>query len=411
MDSSKSINSIYIITQSVKNVFLELIKQSIDINTIDDNTIIPTESLFEGLKGNDLKINRQIEKITKSLVIGLNFSQVIANTIPLSKIIENCINIKNSSIYKCPKSSIKVNLIKDNNTVTIDDASMRNLTKYINNCIINDKETENIRKLTDLEIQKLTPLLPKTDTSFFCTYDSKIIGFIIIMILAYFKILSSSSKMNKIIGPIIMTIGAAISWFVLKQKKLVNIPFYIKNSIKNLPNIGDLKQIKTDKIKNNNNEPTFYGDADIYETFNKTITLYEGGNVNNIQNNIFHKDLELSLQGTNLNIKINNSNHPVGVVDLKFTPLTIGFLPAPPESNSGNYTDNTVYVFYGNFNFAYKITIYKKLQDKPLEFVQDYFLEPTIVSYHQKIEITQNPQIIFGISLILLGIIIIFSGR
>lgn len=422
MGASVSTNSSEIITKAINNISSDLIQKSIqnsdqsivikvedtqgDVNISGINARqqanINSNALFTNISdtNNSNRVNQEIEKLTKAVISGLNLGQISASVSTLSNIIENCITIKNNGIAECSTSNnqnFSISVEKTGGSVNITNLSIQQLTTNFSSCIANNSQSNTIRTDTDLKLKQITSSSAEG-------LDIKWIALAVAVAIAAFGVVSVSS-ISKIIGPIMMGVGIGFIWYGYRQRKtkVVNNPIYIKNKLQTTPNIGTLSIIKTEQVSKND-DVICHGDADFYETFAGTIILYKG-NINNVENldsyeDIKESDIELKTAGNGITIKITGDKYSAVRIDVSF-PVSETKIIKPDDPTK----ENGVYVIADNFEFTHKL----KIVNSKKELIQDYFIEPTIVSYKSSSsnsDLLKNSNIIIGASLICLGLVV-----
>lgn len=435
MGASVSTNSTDIITKALTDVSSEIIQKSITTNnqnivisvndvegdvTISNVDIlqkanINAKALFNNLEEteNANKINEEIEKITKSAISGLNIGQISTSVSTLSNIIENCIKIKNQSIAECKNTSVQnfnltVKKVKGN--VSIIDLTVKQITENFSECILSNKNTNDLRMETDTKIKQISSSKAEG-------LDMKWIAISIAIAFSSFAAISSNT-ITKLIGPIMIGIGSALSWFSYKKNnmKTVNKTVYIKENINNVPNFENLQIIKKENITNNIFDVKSYGEASLYETFNNKIALYNNAsieNIENLKNDIKITDLDGRIVSGVIEIRIKNSaKYPFKRLlnyNLENNFKNLKFIQS---LNLASYDDNTVYILTENFEYTHQLKIYLKYSNvQQLTYKNTYYIEPTILSYTtkaDKYDLLKNTNIVIGISLIILGVVVMF---
>lgn len=437
MGATVSVNSTDIITKALTDVSSEILLKNRNINEqlinvtfsdIDKDLIISNltifqkgkvniQTLFNNLEKteNANRINEEIEKITKSSISGLNIAQISTSVSTLSNIIENCIKIKNKSISECQnvnKQNIEVPVERIKGTTIIQNIDITQITENFSSCILNNKNTNDLRLDTDMKIKQITSSKAEG-------LDMKWIAIAIAIAFSSFAVVSTST-ISKLIGPIMVGIGSWLTWFSFKnnKKKTMNKTVYIKDNLNKILNFVPIVKIKEENISNNSLDVTSYGDASIYETFNNKIILYSGVTIENIEkinDNISSEDLEVKIiSGGIIELGVKNSSkYPLKRlnynIDNKYKNVQL-----IKDLNITESKDDTVYLLTENFEYTHQLKIYlTDNKTKKLNHVNTYFLEPTILSYNidvNKSEIFKNSNTVIGISLIILGTVVTFTS-
>lgn len=436
MGASVSTNSTDIITKALTDVSSEIIQKSINnniqnivINITDvegDVTLskvnilqkatINSKALFNNLSEteNANKINEEIEKITNSTISGLNIGQISTSVSTLSNIIENCIKIKNQSLSQCQNNNeqnFKLTLSKIKGNLSITDLTIKQITENFSECILSNKNTNDLRLDTDMKIKQISS--SKSEG-----LDIKWIAISVAIAFSSFAVVSTNA-ISKLIGPIMIGIGSWLTWFSYKKNKnkIINQTIYITDNVDKTLNFNGIKKIKEEKISDKNVDITSYGEATLYENFKNKIILYDMKNLEIIQklkNNILTQNLEAKIiAGGIIEIRVKDSSkYPFTRINYNFDRQYNKVLLIKDFEGIKTESD-TVYIVTENFEYTHQLKIYLKNNNFQIKHIMTYYMEPTIISYtteSNKYDLLKNNNAVIGISLIILGIVVMFTS-
>lgn len=434
MGGAVSTNSTKIITKSILNISSDIIQESkikqdqevvitaenvggsvnIDNANIEQTQQINSRNLFKSLNSeeNNQKVNQEIEKITKSLITGLNLGQVATSISSLNDIIDNCINIKNSSLINC---SLKTNqtfkiLEKDiEKDLNINNLNVNQLSTSVFDCISNVSSSSNISSETDMKIKQISSASAEgLDMKWLAIAGA--VGVVGVGV-------TGASLLKKLLGPIISTIGGYLSYrqYMLQNANKVASSFvYLKHPLTFYDK--QLSLISTKDQKSDNFLD--YGDADVYECSNKTISLYKGTFIKNLVSDITYNDLTFEVEGNTLKIGIKNSDRYTKTKDIVISGLeninTVYRINTVSEAKNDEKTQHytgDLFIDLINFNNTKKIHIYY-FKNKEKIYYTNFDLNPTILGIKYKNSINfldlaeKDTLFLIGLGMLISGIIL-----
>lgn len=434
MGAATSVNSAEIITQAVNDILTEVVQEAVtsndqsiiisvrdtqgdvEISGVDATQQINVKSnvLLSQLSSveNDAKINQQIEQLAKSLISGLNLAQVSVSTSTLNSIVDSCIRIKNNSFSACKNFSSQNFLLtvrKTQGNVKIDKLSINQLSNGILSCIMNASNNSILKSDTDLKISQISS----------ATAEGLDIKWVAIAAAIGFGgvSLGGASLIKNILGPGMMIGGAVCVYYGFTQKtsETKTTLLYLKDTLENT--VGGLRKIKSEPLTQNDNAIS-HGEANIYETYGSTITLYNGGNTSeiiNLKNNVTISDIDFKYTRATQNptlcmieVKDSTTKYPRTTFEVRGSVKGFQFKSKITEREQGELPDDFILIDDTNFNYVHRLKFFHN--DR---MVYEYVLEPTIIVYHPIEKDTsfqnliKNPLFLIGISLISVGLLTI----
>lgn len=436
MGSAVSTNSSKLITKAVLNISSDVIQESkgksnqdilIDVNNVEGNVTlnnissnqvqnISSRNLFKALTNNEnsQRINQEIEQFSKSLISGLNLGQISASISTLNDVIDNCINIKNNSLINCSLKTNQIFTIRERNIkgdVTITNLKINQLMSSVYSCVSDVSQSSKLAFETDEKIKLISSASAEG-------LDAKWIA--IASALGVVGIsFTGISVFKSILGPLLSAGGGYLCFTQYKKetkdKIISNFTYLKQNSLLKYDDQIVLKNTFDQKDKNLDFEN--YGDADVYECFNKKIMLYTGSIIKNLISDITVSDLSIEFLGNKLIFGMKNSDRYFDEKNYVIYNLKeiseIYLIDTLDKLNSYPNIDNTIVLDLINFNNTKKIHIFY-IKDKKKIFFTTFELPPVIIGIKQKNKkklldiVEQNPIFLLGIGLIVAGILLTF---
>lgn len=434
MGAAVSTNSTKIITKSILNISSDIIQESkikqdqeivisgeniggnvdIDNLNVEQTQQINSRNLFKSLNSeeNNQKVNQEIEKITKSLISGLNLGQVATSISSLNDIVDNCINIKNSSIINCSlKSNQKFKILEKDidKDLNINNLNVNQLSTSIFDCISNVSSSSNITSETDMKIKQISSASAEgIDMKWVAIAGA--IGVVGIGV-------TGTSIIKQILGPLISAAGGYLSYRQYNTSnatKVLSSFVYLKQPL--IYYDKELSLISTHEQKSDNFLD--YGDADVYECSNKTVNLYKGSFIKNLVSDVTVKDLILTVEKNILKIGIKNSERYTQTKDITISGLDeikavyqINTLTESENDKTTQHSSGDLLVDLINFNHTRKIHIYY-FKNKEKIYYTDFEIMPTILGLQYKNSVTfldlaeKDPLFLIGLGMLIGGIIL-----
>nr|UOX61103.1 MAG: lipid membrane protein [Diabrotica toursvirus 3a] len=422
MGAAASQNSSKIITKAISKITEEIIQE--DISSQNQSIAIKVEktkgnvtisninavqrynismnSIFTSLTSvaNDAKINQEIAQLAKSLISGLNLGQVSISSSTISSIIENCIEIKNSSISSCKHNANQSFLIKVIRTKG--DVKIRNLdiiqeSSAFVSCLQDSSNKNVLRSDTDLKISQVSS----------ATAEGLDIKWIVIGVCVGLGgvTFAGGTVLKSVIGPGLLIVGIVCMYLVYrtKSKDVIHNEYAFITEPELTDINSSLSKISKTPLRNQNDDVISYGEADLYEIYSGNVTLYSEPNHNIVKftDNLNFDKLKLTVVNDFLHVSVPNSRYIKQEIQLPKVNLVIKIVDKNSEVKK-NVTD--IYVSHENFEFTHKLKLFYNG-----DLLSEVFFEPTIIitkSTPQLMSIVKSPIFIVGIVLSVLGIFI-----
>jgi hypothetical protein len=437
MGAATSIQSTDIITKAVGEVASSIVQtavstsdQSVVIraedvqgnvlisnNNIEQRAYVSTNAIFKALNSqeNSVKVKDQLEALTKSIISGLNIGQISVSTSTVSSIVENCIKMTTEGISECSNKAsqtISVTAKKVSGNVEISNLNIKQVVDSVSQCLLDSVSNTNLATETDRKISQITETSAEG-------FDSKYLilaGAVVLCVMG----VTSAKSITKLIGPIMLIAGIITGYMGYTQsQELQNIKtdnsfVYIRNALSATPNTGNLQFIKNEPFGGTQDNAALHGDADVYETFNGTITLYRNGDANrikSIRNDVLSENIKNTVDGNKITISISNSTkYPPKVYTIPVSTIYGVYV----GDNVNALIPNTVYLITKDFDYLHKIDIKYTNQtaNKSID-LDTYVLEPTILSFKKTqtaADLFKEPLVLSGAALVVLGLVVFMTS-
>ena len=395
-------------------------KGNITLNNlvIKQNSSSHYQNVFSNLSNeeNKEKFKEEIAQAAKALISGLNLANVSVSVNDVNNVIKNCIDIVNKNASRCGtkvSENIDINL-KSDLDVTLNNVEINQQINMFVSCLLSSNNVTSTINETNALIKEMSS--SKTEG-----FDLKWL-FIAAALGVGGVSIAGSKALSTMLGPGMILAGAGLTYYSISSQnnqktRYVNDYVYVPNDL--FESVGNLQPIKTVKISNIPADPTTLGEADVYEFYNDSATLYKI--LNNLKIKDALKNLNKAPFKTNdfnfgivndkkliLNVKNTKRYTSIELLQAE-NPIKYHVLSKNEEPDKND--NDTIQLDISDINYSHSINMYRQGKN-----FQTYYLKPTIVSYkteevEESTEYYKKPMFLLGIGLIAVGILMTFMSH
>lgn len=395
-------------------------KGNITLNNlvINQNSSSHYQNVFSNLSNeeNKEKFKEEIAQAAKALISGLNLANVSVSVNDVNNVIKNCIDIVNKNASRCGtkvSENIDINL-KSDLDVTLNNVEINQQINMFVSCLLSSNNVTSTINETNALIKEMSS--SKTEG-----FDLKWL-FIAAALGVGGVSIAGSKALSTMLGPGMILAGAGLTYYSINSQnnqktRYVNDYVYVPNDL--FESVGNLQPIKTVKISNIPADPTTLGEADVYEFYNDSATLYKI--LNNLKIKDALKNLNKAPFKTNdfnfgivndkkliLNVKNTKRYTSIELLQAE-NPIKYHVLSKNEEPDKND--NDTIQLDISDINYSHSINMYRQGKN-----FQTYYLKPTIVSYkteevEESTEYYKKPMFLLGIGLIAVGILMTFMSH
>ena len=395
-------------------------KGNITLNNlvINQNSSSHYQNVFSNLSNeeNKEKFKEEIAQAAKALISGLNLANVSVSVNDVNNVIKNCIDIVNKNASRCGtkvSENIDINL-KSDLDVTLNNVEINQQINMFVSCLLSSNNVTSTINETNALIKEMSS--SKTEG-----FDLKWL-FIAAALGVGGVSIAGSKALSTMLGPGMILAGAGLTYYSISSQnnqktRYVNDYVYVPNDL--FESVGNLQPIKTVKISNIPADPTTLGEADVYEFYNDSATLYKI--LNNLKIKDALKNLNKAPFKTNdfnfgivndkkliLNVKNTKRYTSIELLQAE-NPIKYHVLSKNEEPDKND--NDTIQLDISDINYSHSINMYRQGKN-----FQTYYLKPTIVSYkteevEESTEYYKKPMFLLGIGLIAVGILMTFMSH